>query len=380
MNKFIKILGDGQIWDVQGISSFAPEKTFEDLFSGRALGEMAGKLRIFSCFREKGKITGLSVTKALLSNNPQAKNTAKLILEDLAKNGALGIEALIKGKGFKKNWSSRQKNYWRNLDIIVIGGGVSEGLSGEILVNAIKKYLSQDGLSDIKVYQARFPGKEAGFLGAVINIIKVIYEEAKAKGLKLIAAIGLDLGRDELGVGLLAINVVSRKILPQKKSYWIFKHSVKMPYKNYLQNFLDARRDYVLSERRLGIRIRTAILEQMANLIIKAQTMAKRAGLVCAGNIGVAVPGSTSCDGFILNSTDYLPFFRKQDGFNFAKNLENLLAEKKLFGFSVHLINDGIAAGIANVYLDSTRLRSGKFGFFGVGSGLGGCAGVIRTK
>lgn len=380
MNKVIKILGDGQIWNVKGVSPDAPDKTFEDLFSGRALGQIAAREsgHLFR-FKEKGKITGLSVTRALLSNNPQAENTARLILKDLAQNGAWGIEALIKGKGFKKNWSGRQKNYWRDLDIVVIGGGVSEGKTGEILVSAIKKYLSQDSLSDVKIYQARFPGKEAGFLGAVVNIIKVIYNEAKEKGLKLIAAIGLDLGRDQIGVGLLPISAHSEKILKQKKDYWIFKHSVKVPYKSYLKNFLDSRRDYTTSERKLGIKVRSAILRQIANLIIEAQTKARELGFACSQNIGVAVPGSTSC-GYILDSTDYLPLFRKQDGFNFAKDLKTFLAKKNLSGFNIHIINDGIAAGLANIYFNSFRIKSGKFGFFGVGSGLGGCVGLIKTK
>lgn len=382
MNKFIKVLGDGQIWDIKGVLSDASEEKFEDLFSGRALGKMAAEdIPIFSRFKERGKINGLSVTKALLSNYPQAQNTAKLLLEKLAKNGAAGIKALSlsKGKEFKNNWSAHQRNYWKNLDFVIIGGGVSEGQTGKFIVRAIKRHLSKDGLY-IKVYQAKFPGKEAGFLGAVVNIIKVICEEAKARQVKLIVATGLDLGRDEIGAGLLAIDVSSERVLKQKYGYWIFRQSVNAPYKRHLKNFLDARKDYGASDYKLGKRIRLAILKKMADLIIKTQVKAQRLCLSWSRNIGIAVPGSTSPDGFILNSTDYLPFFRKQDGFNFAKNLEGLLAERGLSGFNVRLVNDGIAAGIANVYFDSSRIKNGKFAFLGVGSGLGGCVGLIRTR
>jgi len=403
MNKHLKVLGDGQIWDVKGILPQASGKTFEDLFSGRALAQMAKEFnqqpskgkRIFSAFKEKGKITGLSVTKALLSNDKRAKETARILLEDLAKNAARGIAVLNAGKGFKENWSNRERNYWRNLDFIIIGGGVSEGLTGRILVSLIKKYLSQDELSDIKVSQAKFPGKEAGFLGAVINIIRQICNEAKIKSLKVISAIGLDLGREEIGAGLLAINPRLARILKQKKHYWLFKYAVKTPYKNYLKNFVDARRDYTISERRLGERIRCAILEQMADLIIRAQNKTRKIGLPCAQNVGVAVPGSTSYDGYIINSTDYLPFFRKEDGFNFAKNLEESLIKSGMRNYRIHIINDGIAAGIANIYfdpstslrvnsersrtIDLSKLRRGKCAFLGAGSGLGGCVGVINT-
>lgn len=381
MKKFIRILGDGQVWDLKRLLPEDPEEKFEDLFSGRALGEMAAEnAAVFSRFKERGKITGLSVTRALLSEHSWAKNTAKALLENLAKNGTAGIKALNKGGGFKNNWSSRQRDYWKNLDFVIIGGGVSGGLTGRIIVSAIKKNLSKNGFSGIKVYQAKFPGKEAGFLGAVVNIIKEIYSEAKVKKTKLIAACGLDLGRDEIGAGLLVIDAASQKVLKQKYGYWVFRHSVKVPYKNHLKKFLDARSDYGVGDRRLGWRIRMAILKKMAGLIIRAQAKAQRLRLPLSGNIGVAVPGSTTPDGFILDSTDYLPFFKKRNGFNFAENLEGLLAKRNLSGVNVHLVNDGIAAGIANIYFDSRRIRSGKFAFLGIGSGLGGCAGLINTK
>ncbi|MDD4893844.1 MAG: hypothetical protein PHW54_00820 [Candidatus Omnitrophica bacterium] len=379
MSGFLKILGDGQVWDVRGISPEAPCETFEDLFSGRALGRMAQQRNIFSSFKDKGKVTGFSVTKALLSNNKEAKKAARLLIEGLAENGARGIAALNNGKGLKKNWSSRERSYWKGLDFVIIGGGVSEDLTGRILVNSIKKYLSREKLFDIEVLQAKFPGKEAGFMGAVINTIEDVCRRANKKRLRTIGAIGLDLGREDIGVGLLAVDAVSKKLLKQKNNYWLFKYSVRTPYKKYLKNFMDSRQDYTAGEYKLGERIRHAILNRMAGLVIQARKRACSMGLACADRVGVAVPGSTSPDGYIINSTDYLPFFRKQDGFNFARNLEASLAEKKAGECHIHIINDGIAAGIANIYFDVSRVRDmrGKFAFLGVGSGLGGCLGVV---
>jgi hypothetical protein len=388
MHKELEILGDGQIWDLKGISPNARRKTFEDLFSGRALGQMAYDFnqhlppqeRIFSRFKEKGKITGLSVTKALLSNNQKAKKTARIILKDLAKNAALGITCLNKGEGFKKNWTVEKKNYWKNLNFVIIGGGVSEDATGKILVGLIKKYLSKSGLSNIAVYQGKFPGKEAGFLGAVINIMQEIRQEGEARGLKSICGIGLDLGREEIGVGLVKVNLGSGEIQKQRRDYWVFKSSTKSPEQSYLKHFLDTRKGYTQSEKMKGERFRLLILELMAKLIIQAKNYAQKKGLSCARSIGVAVPGSTTPQGYIMNSTDYLPFFRKQDGFNFAKSLERVLVKRLLQDCRIYIINDGIAAGIANAYFDLSRVKKGKFAFFGVGSGLGGCVGQIRTR
>lgn len=380
----LKILGDGQIWDLRGICLKAMQKTFEDLFSGRALGQMAQKANqqpltrgFFSPFKEKDKITGLSVTKALLSNNRGAKEAAMVLLEDLARNAAEGIMALSRGKGFKPHWRAQEKDCWRKLDIVIIGGGVSNGRTGKILVSLIKRYLSKEGGSDIRVYQAKFPGKESGCLGAVIGILKPICNEAKRKGFKKITVIGLDLGREKIGIGLLVINPDSEKIiLKRKENPWLFRYSVRTPGQQRLKAFLDSRTDYTDQERTRGQNLRKLILKQMVDLIIQAQAKAQEFGWENSRNIGVSVPGCPSSDGSIINSTDYLPFFRKQDGFNFTENLEESLAGKGMMDYQIHIINDGIAAGIANIYFDSSSVRKGKFAFLGVGSGLGGCVGL----
>jgi len=384
----VKILGDGQIWDVKGISAACPEKTFEDLFSGRALGELAASFdcsrskaeRVFCRFKEKGKITGVSVTKALLSHHPSAKKQARIILRALALNGALGIEALTRGKGFKKNWPSRQKNYWKGLDLALIGGGVSEGKTGRLLVSLLKEYLSRDGFSRIRVEQAKFPGKEAGVLGAAAKILAIAAKEARKEGRKKIAVIGLDLGRDDIGAALVGIDPKTEQILKGQKEYCLFNCSLKTPYKKQLKKFLDSRRNYTKGERELGRRIRAAILEKMARLVGKTEAYARKMGLACSEYIAVAVPGTTAASSAILNSTDYLPFFRKKDGFNFSRSLEAVLRKKTLHNYRVYIINDGIAAGLANVNFGLAAARQGKFAFLGVGSGLGGCVGIISHK
>jgi len=379
MSQDLKTLGDGQIWDLKGVSTHAPLETFEDLFSGRALGRMAReKRKVFSAFKEKGKITGLSVTKALLSKNLKAKNTAKVLLEELAKNAVRGIEILSQGGGFKENWTEKERNYWKNPDLVIIGGGVSKAETGRFLVSCIRRYLSQNGFSRLQIRQAKFPGKEAGFLGAVINIIQLICSAAKKRGLKVIGGIGIDLGREEIGVGLLAVNSSSGKILKHKNQYWLFRSATRTPKRKYLKNFSDTRLGYTQKEEKRGKRIRLIILEQIADLILKAQRQAQKIGLACSKDLGVAVPGTTLPSGFILNSTDYLPFFRKKDGFNFARSLEKILAQKHLPGQKVHIVNDGIAAGMANAYFNHLKTRQQKFAFLGVGSGLGGCVGIRR--
>ena len=383
----LQILGDGQVWDVKEILPDAKEKTFEDLFSGRALGRIAREFnqnlpankRVLSQFKEKGKITGISVTKALLSNNPEAQHIAGQILKLLAQNAARGIDALYKGKAVKPTWSPQDRDNWRKFDIIIIGGGVSEGKTGRTLVRFIKKYLSKRSLAHVAVCLAKFPGKEAGFIGALINIRKLICKEAKQKSLKSIAGIGLDLGRQEIGVGLLSISPESEGILKGKKNFWLFKHSVKTPYPKYLKAYLDARQDYTRQQRDLGIRIRTSILKQMARLVMLAKKKAKEFGLENSKHIAVAVPGRTH-QGYILDSTDYLPFFRKKDGFNFTCALQDLLHNRGMQGYKIHLINDGIAAGIANVYSGGFTINKGKFAFLGAGSGLGGCVGLFTPN
>jgi len=118
----------------------------------------------------------------------------------------------------------------------------------------------------------------------------------------------------------------------------------------------------------------------LADLILQAENQAQKLGLACSVNVGVAVPGSIASDGSIINSTDYLPFFRKQDGFNFTTTLKIILAKRLLQDYQIYIINDGIAAGIANAYWGLPRFEKGKFAFFGVGSGLGGCVGLRKKE
>jgi hypothetical protein len=332
--------------------------------------------KVFSRFKEKNKITGFSVTQALLSRHPRAEEAALRLLEDLAKNGAAGIKALILGQGRKDNWTRKEKKYWQGLKSVIIGGGVSEGLTGKRLVSLIKRSLAKEGLLDIRVEQAKFPGKEAGFLGAIINVIELVLREARQKRLRKIAAVGLDLGRQDIGAGTCIIDVVSKKImLNNRKQPWFFQDSIKTPFAEYRQAYLDCRRDYNQKEYRQGIRIRNRILDEMVDLIVQSRARAEDLGFFSSSHIGVATPGAPSQDGAVLNSTDYLPFFRKQDRFNLKEALQELLGQRGLFNYQLHLLNDGIAAGAANAYFSFSKIRRGKFAFFGVGSGLGGCVG-----
>jgi len=388
--KQFKLLGDGQIWDLKEISPVAAQDTFEDLFSGRALAGLAQKAdqqlpknkRTFSRFREKGKITGLSVTRALLGSEAKARQNAAVLIDKLAQNGAAGITALTGAGGSKDSWSAKEKAYWKDLDRVIIGAGVSEGLTGRILVRGIKKYLSRSSLSRIRIVQAKFPGKEAGFLGAVASILSLIFKEAAEKKAGLIAAVGIDLGREDIGVGLVTINpALDIAIVKRGKNYWLFKDSVKTASRRDLNIFLDARRDYTAKEKEKGRRIRASILNKMAALILKAQQKAKNLKFTTSRHIAVAVPGCPSAEGYILHSTDYLPFLRKDDAFNLARNLENLLTKKGLSGYHIHLINDGIAAGIANIYFNLSQAKNGeKIAFLGPGSGLGGCVGKVGAR
>ncbi|MCX5688069.1 MAG: hypothetical protein NTV71_05500, partial [Candidatus Omnitrophica bacterium] len=247
-----------------------------------------------------------------------AAGKALFLLGQLAKNAAKGIEVLTKGKGCKPNWPNKERDYWKGLNIVIIGGGVSEDTTGKILVELIKIYLSNSGLRDIKVYQAKFPGKEAGFLGAVTNIRGLVCKEAKKKELRKIAVIGIDLGRDDIGVGLMAVNLREENIILRRGTYLgLFQHSVKTPYHFQRKGFLDSRKSYSKKEYAMGKNIRSLILEEIANLIILTQTKAINASLQVSQHIAVSIPGATS-NGYIINSTDYLPFFRKKDGFNFS--------------------------------------------------------------
>lgn len=385
--KRIEVLGNGQIWDVLGIDKDNPKLSFEDLFSGRALEKILydfeaeykknhiyhkrGK-SFFSEYLEAGRLRGTAVTKALLSKKPIKVKIAKYILEKLASNGVKGIIVLNNGSGYK-NWNKKESGYWRDIDNVIIGGGVSKNYTGKIIVNTIRKGLNKIGYKKIKVFQARFPGKESGFLGAVVNVV----EKFVKKNSSLVAVIGLDLGRDKIGAGFVSVDAKKGKILENKNKFLDSMIIDKTPGGANLKMFLDSKRDYSKNEIVLGNRIRKEILEKIVDLIKANIKIIQSQKINCFKYVGISIPGEVDKQGNIIGSTDYLPFLRLGDNFYFKKELENLFEKNGLKGFKAVIINDGIAAGISNIYFDK-RVKGGKIIFLGVGSGLGGFAGRIK--
>ena len=385
MDKEIIILGNGQIWDVNGIDCENPDKTFEDLFSGRALGELALTQSIFKRYREKNKITGRSVTKALLSKDRKSRAAAVALLEKIGNNAGRGIELLTKGKAQKSTkWSKKAGNYWRNLDGVIIGGGVSSGETGKVIIKYIREYLKSRKLGSIKIFQAKFPGKESGFLGSIAYIFDFICKEGiKSRKNNKIVGLGIDVGRSKIGIGAVVINPKTKKVVSKRKNdIWAFQRSINFPEKSKLKIFKDSDRKYTIREKETGLQLRDKILDEMADLCCWAIDKIKSLNMVPAYNIGIGLPGEATKDGFLVGSTHYLPFFRKKDNFHFSKTLKNKLKDRGYRNYSVSIINDGIASGLANLKfgIGLSNLKDGKYAFLGPGSGLGGFVGQIRTR
>ncbi|MEW5758496.1 MAG: hypothetical protein AB1755_03375 [Candidatus Omnitrophota bacterium] len=381
--KRIEILSNKQVWDVKGIDKDNPELTFEALFSGGALEKIINdfefeyrkknKKGIFSDYSENNRIRGMAVTKALLSSNPLKIKFAKHVLAMLGKNGAEGIFVLDKGLGYK-NWNRKDKNCWSNIDKVVIGGGVSKDYTGKILISAIKKNLNKNGLNNIKIFQAKFPGKESGFLGAVVNLLPRVFKE---KSNNIQAVIGVDLGRDKIGAGFIVIDTKKRKILGKLKTLW---HSIivnKTPGGHNLKIFVDSKKKYSKREAALGLKIRSQILEKIVELIVENVKIITAQKLAYSKFIGLSIPGEVDKDGGIIGSAHYLPFFKLSDNFQFKAELKKVLCRHNLVDLEPVVINDGVAAGLSNVYFDD-RIKSGKVIFLGVGSGLGSFIGRIK--
>ena len=370
--KKITVLGNGQVWDLRGVDPKRPQAIFEDLFCGRVLEEKAAlRRKVFSGYieKEKTRITGMSVTLALRDKkNRNAREEAARILKEVAHYAGRGILVLTRGQGHKPGWSQKDIALWKNLSGVIIGGGVSRGRTGSLIIAEIKDYLDKEGLGTIEVTRAKFPGKESGFMGAIVNVLDKACREGREKKLAKIGVIGIDLGRDKIGVGILVVNPRTCGIITFKVFPWVYRYSVRtIRSNNRIKQFER--------QRSLGEELRSGIIAQITRLIIRAMAQAEKAGISCSRHIGLALPGETTPDGYLIGSTDYLPFFTKKDGFHFSKAVEEDLAGSGSSGVRLHIINDGIAAGLANlkIGLGLESLKAGKYAFLGPGSGLGGC-------
>lgn len=374
--KKVTVLGNGQIWDLKGADLKNPSANFEDVFSGRALGRLAASFdkKLFSRYLEESKkhISGMSVTLALNSKNKKAQQAAGAVLKQMAQIGARGIELLTKGQSGKKDWG--------NLKAVIIGGGVSGGKTGKILVEEIKKYLKQKGLN-LKIYQADFPGKEAGFLGAMANVELMTFLEEIGLEYKKVAVIGVDIGREDIGCGIIQLNNFTGEAIKTKGKLVIYQTNKKMPITLKEQKiFQDSLRNYSAKEMDLGKKLREELLMAAASQIVDAYRWCRSKNKVCSNQIGVAVPGEPDKEGYLVGSTQYLPFLQKKDNFRFKIGLETASVRLGMAGFCIHLVNDGVAALLANLEfgLGLNKLEEGKYGFLGPGSGLGG--GLVQIK
>ena len=84
-------------------------------------------------------------------------------------------------------------------------------------------------------------------------------------------------------------------------------------------------------------------------------------------------------EGYLVGSTSNLPFMQRIHGFNFTEDLtrrvNELLAERGIdVPVMIKTLNDGDAAGIANILFDAAVVKTPgeKIGFMGPGTGLGG--------
>ncbi|MBN1793328.1 MAG: hypothetical protein JW844_00010 [Candidatus Omnitrophica bacterium] len=428
----IAILGNGQIWDVTKIRDDRPEAVFEDLFSGRSLKERAlafdrqhaadhGGRAIFGAFLEEGKtsVTGRSVTLAFESGNEEAVSAAQTVLDEMAVDCARAVEMVTKGTAVKEAWTENEKKMWQDIRCLVIGGGVSRGETGRYIIEKITGYFRKDPkLRPIDVFQGRYPGKESGILGAVAYAVPFILHEGEFSQDACI--IGIDFGRTELGVGVVRLDLRMNKIYPAPSTQgtaegpFLFYKSVSTYDPDALLPFADACREYSEEERARGIEIRTEIVRRIVDLTREAIDFTKAEGLSVSRNIGVGSPGEVSKDNWLVSSTQYLPFFQEKDGFRLGDALRRTLEEGEGFtpldngssddavgtqsengteverapsnndnitGFNFHIVNDGIAAGLANIRFglaSQEEMREGRYMFLGPGSGLGGGLFYVR--
>jgi hypothetical protein len=252
---------------------------------------------------------------------------------------------------------------------VVIGGGVSQGKTGKILIQGIKNHLRAHGLGGLTVSQAKFPGKESGFLGAAVSLLDAACAEAGSGKIKQLGIIGIDLGRDRVGAGILMVNPQTCAIIGKKAGQGIiYRYEEKTCRSSSRLKQFDR-------QRKLGEKLRGDIVGQTADLVERTRAQAEKRKINYSRQIGLAIPGEVAPDGYLLGATDYLPFFTKKDGFHFAKAVEKELQRRGISGLRIRLINDGIAAGLANLRLGLGlgHLKSGKHAFLGPGSGLGGC-------
>lgn len=294
--------------NVRGIDPENPELKMAHLVSASALKRYCDREEIvesvFNWLKEDGE--NLEIESAL---------------RRMGRNLGLVIKRILSWK------------YWKRTERIYLGGGVSEGKIGDILLEEAKNFITAETSLSVELRKIHYPPAVAGLIG----VTYFIPTKHRRK-----ATITVDLGGGNLRTGL---------ILPPTED-----ENAGVLYSNFL------------NWQKLGLS-RDSLADLISSEIIDCLKVSRKTKTKISKYIGVGFPALVDEEGYVVGKDRNLPGNWTDPQFHLPSIINSKIEEETDFGgFKFMIKNDAVCQGLSEIpFVHGVR----EWGILTIGTGLG---------
>lgn len=222
--------------------------------------------------------------------------------------------------------------YWRGVERIYIGGGLSEGRSGDILVNKASEFLAERDVG-VNLQKIHYHPAVAGLVGVTYFLP---LEMADLKNITV-----------DLGGGILRTGIVDPP------------DEYERPKAIYSR---------LLRWQDLGME-RETLADLIASEVVGCLKMSEKTETDISEYVGVALPAVLDKNGYVIGKDRNLPGDWTDPEFNLPDIINSKIEEETNFGdFRFVLKNDAVSQGLSEIPFAK---YVGEWGILTVGTGLG---------
>ena len=272
------------------------------------------------------ELTKKQLDELLTKGDSEAAGILHGAIEDFSQELALVIRRFLKLKG------------WKNTERIVVGGGFRSSRIGELVIGRTSVILKADGVK-IELVPIRNVPNEAGLIGAVHLAPKWMFKAHEA-------ILGVDIGGTNIRAGIVDLNLKKADDL-SKASVWkyeLWRHSD--------EEGTD----------------REGAVHNLAGMLKRLITLAKKEDLKLAPFIGIGCPGMIEENGSIDRGAQNLPGNWTSKSFNLPVALHKAIPNIGDDETAILLHNDAVVQGLSEVPFMQDVDR---WGVVTIGTGLG---------
>ena len=262
----------------------------------------------------------------LSKGETEAAGIVQGAIEDFSQELALVIRRFLKLKG------------WKNTERIVVGGGFRASRVGELVIGRTSVILKADGVK-IHLVPIRNDPDEAGLIGAAHLAPKWMFKAHDA-------ILAVDIGGTNIRAGVVHLNM--KKAADLSKAY-VWKYEL---WRHSDDDGVD----------------REGTVENLANMLKRLISVAKKDDLKLAPFVGIGCPGLIEEDGSIDRGAQNLPGNWTSSRFNLPISLHKAIPRIGDDETSILLHNDAVVQGLSEVpFMQDVE----RWGAVTIGTGLG---------